>query len=807
MKKINMEFVFPLTAIVILVLGLSTQLFNISPAGKLLNPFVGAIQNEKSEIDEYAGKLFSCGGLSDSVSVFFDSRRVPHIRAGNQNDLYFAQGYVSASLRLWQMDFISYVAAGRLSEIFSDNGYLEHDREQRRLGLLGAARKSLAMIEKDSMTNSILTAYTNGVNAYISKLNYRNMPFEYKLLDYAPEQWTKLKSVLIMKYMASILSGFEQDKSMTDLMLSLGEESFNKYYPDFHSYSSPFVYDSVLKANNSTAYLAKPGYLNYSFVTSNTIIPPSTFNPHLGSNSWAVAGKKTQSGHPILCSDPHLGLSFPAVWMEMQLTAPGMNVYGVSIPGTPAVIIGFNENVAWGLTNGCIDVKDWYKLKVDAGYKKYEFDGKWLDLECNVEEIKRKGQRSFYDTIYSTKHGPIMNNKGSGMNSYQENYALRWELNTASNDMLTFIELSKAKDYNDYRAAIKNYKCPVQNFIFACKDNTISINHQGNIGLKWAGQGKFMLDGTKSSHLCKEYIPDDSLPHALNPKSGFVFSGNQHPTYSDYRYYYNGYFTESRANEITKLLEKENAFSIKKMEAVQLNNTDFFATEALPLLIRMMRQSKITDAQLAFVEALGSWKGTYNSGDKDALFFDLWMNNIRDYTWDEMLGMQNPPPPPSDYVLLGLIKNKPGDVIFDNRSTDRIETAADIVREAFINASDTYEKIKAERSVDWSENHKVDIMHLTNIEAFSKMGMPSAGSPSVINATDRTWGPSWRMIVELGDRPTAVGIFAGGQSGNVGSPYYDSFVNDWNKGNYYPLQFYISGDEAKKGSVSSWILK
>src|SRR5205807_1319094 len=188
---------------------------------------------------------------------------------------------------------------------------------------------------------------------------------------------------------------------------------------------------------------------------SNSVISGSSYNPRLGSNSWAVSGKKTKSGFPILANDPHLNLSLPNIWIEMQLSAPGMNVYGVSIPGTPAIVIGFNENIAWGITNGSDDVKDWYKLKITNDYKKYEFDGKWLDLGYRIEEIKRRGQPSFYDTVYSTVHGPIVNNKSfPGTDPDMMDMALRWELHQPSNEFVTFIKLDKAQNYNDYKEAI-----------------------------------------------------------------------------------------------------------------------------------------------------------------------------------------------------------------------------------------------------------------------------------------------------------------------------------------------------------------
>jgi len=808
LKKINLRFLFPLTALTILLFTLSEQMFDISPIGKLLDPFVGSVQNEdESSLNT---SLFIIGkmGLTDSVHVFFDNRKVPHIYAKNTGDLYFAQGYVTASLRLWQMDFMSYAAAGRLSEIFSKREFLEYDRAQRRQGILDAARKTLKLIEKDPESYKALTAYSSGVNAYIKELNYKKMPLEYKLLDYEPEPWSNLKSVLILKSMASTLTGFEEDLGMSKMILALGENDFNKLYPDFYGHSTPVANNFGQPAAINYSPLKKPDYLNYSFLSSSPILSKNSYNPRLGSNSWAVSGKKTKSGFPILATDPHLNLSLPSIWIEMQLSAPSLNVYGVSIPGTPAIIIGFNENIAWGITNGADDVKDWYKLKITNTYKKYEMDGQWLDLKFRIEEIKRRGQPPFYDTIYSTIQGPIVYNKSfPGQDPDMMDNALRWELHNPSDEFLSFIKLNKARNYKDYKEALRHYSCPLQNFTFACKDNTIAMDHQGSMAFKWPGEGKFILDGTRSSHSYTKYIPEDSLPRVLNPACNYVLSANQHPTYPGYPYYYNGYYTEIRANRIKQLLESGNDFDISKMQAIQLDNTNAIATEAMPVLLKKTDTGALGTEQKNVLAFLRSWKGTYNFDDERARVYELWWKNIRNYTWDEFKNYRFYLRAPDDYILLDMIQNDPSNNYFDRLGSSKKENAGDIITEAFMAASDDFSKLKREGSTKWGDYNKINIMHLTNIPAFSKMRLSSAGHPDAINALSANWGPSWRMIVELGDRPKAFGIYPGGQSGNVGSRYYDDSVDDWNKGKYYPLDFYMSMEEAKEHATCTWTLK
>lgn len=808
MKKINKNGFFPLAALVILVFALSQHMFSITSFGKFLDPFSGAVQNEDEQrLNDVRWNNFDLG-LADSVSVIFDNRKVPHIYAKNTEDLYFAQGYVAAYLRLWQMDFLSYVSAGRLSEIFGQNGTLEYDRAQRRAGILQAAKESVKMMEKDPETNKILEAYTKGVNAYIDRLDYKSMPLEYKFLNYTPGQWTKLKTTLIMKYMANTLSGYEEDFVMSKLMLALGEEKFNKLFPDFHPHMTPFLSGGVSVDSSLLTYTRKPDYLNYSFLSSGAVIAKSTYKPKLGSNSWAVSGKKTQSGFPILCNDPHLNLSLPSIWVEMQLSSPEENVYGVSIPGTPAIIIGFNENIAWGTTNGADDVKDWYKLKINEDYKKYELDGKWLDLNISVEEIKIRGRRPFYDTIYRSIHGPIMHTRDfPGYQPDLMNHALRWELHNPSNDILCFIRLNKAKNYVEYKEAIKNYCSPLQNFTFISKTDTIAVNHQGRLPVKWPGQGKFVLDGTRSSHLYTKYIPFDSLPHIVNPGCNYIVSANQRPTDSNYNYYYNGYFSENRANRIKQILEADNRLDIKKMEMMQLDNTNSFAVDALPVLLSFLKNDPVMPADAKNSGSLIHWKGKYDFDDENAELFQLWWGFIKEYTWDELTNYAFPSKSPDDYLLLKMLHDDPGNIYFDKQGTAARENATDIIRQAYKTAIEEYKKKAGKKEVKWSDINKVSIMHLTNIPAFSRLDMPSAGYPDAINAQYYNSGPSWRMIVQLGERPVAYGIYAGGQSGNVGSPYFDNFVNDWNKGKYYPLLFFLSEKEATPFATTTWTLK
>jgi len=283
-----------------------------------------------------------------------------------------------------------------------------------------------------------------------------------------------------------------------------------------------------------------------------------------------------------------------------------------------------------------------------------------------------------------------------------------------------------------------------------------------------------------------------------------VQSANQHPTYDNYPYYYNGYYSETRANRIEQLLSKSDKLDIAGMEAIQLDNTNSFSAEALPVLLSKINRSRLNPQQLKDLDAVSQWKGNYDYEDKIARLYEIWWANTVFYTWDEFKNYRFYLRPPDKVVLLDLIRKDPDNKYFDLQSTAQQENASDIITDAFITSSNDFTKTRKEGREQWGDYHKVNLMHPTNLPAFSEMSLSAGGQSEAINATSRNWGPSWRMIVELGDRPKAYGIYPGGQSGNPASEYYNNFTKDWNKGKYYPLLFFMNSAEAKAAASSTW---
>ncbi|MCB0705853.1 MAG: penicillin acylase family protein [Saprospiraceae bacterium] len=762
--------------------------------GKWLDPFGGFWNNSRSE-QQIAKESLHFAGLSSAVEVVYDERLVPHVFAQNESDALFVQGYLEARHRLWQMDLMARSAAGRLSEVLGDKT-LEIDRLQRRKGLAYGAEKAVTgWVETAGDRMNPFMRYVDGVNAYIDQLDERNMPMEFKLLGYRPETWTALHSALISKSMAQTLCSRETDLETTNALKELGPQIFSFLFPEYNPKQTPIIpEDNMVLPLDSML-----GPAIGSTGTSRHRRPEPLATEFLGSNNWAVAGSKTASGYPILCNDPHLKLTLPSIWFEIQLHTPEYNAYGVSVPGFPGIMIGFNEHIAWGETNGSEDVLDWYEMDwVDGSNTQYHFDNEIRTVEYRVEEIKIRGAETVVDSVRYTHFGPIVY---ESEDSEEADLAMRWiALDKPDRfEPATFLDLNKASNYEEYVAALQNYISPAQNFVFACDDGDIGIWVNGRFPIKTPGQGTAVTLADESSDLWTDYIPHAELPHVRNPQQGFVGSANQHPTDPGYPYYYNGNFDDYRGRILNRKLSQMEEITAEDMRALQNYNYSILAEEALPLLLDHLDTTQLTTVQLGLVELLRNWEYEFKKDSKAAILFDKWWSSFYKRTWDEFykLDEQMSIRFPEDWRTIDFLANYPLIVYWDDQATPQRETPGDIVTLAFLEMYDNLHLQLEEETFNWGIYAPLQIEHLAKIEAFSRPGLATGGYSSALNAIrgPSGTGPSWRMVVELGPEVKAYGIYPGGQSANPGSPYYDQMIDDWVDGAYYELHFLKSPDQ------------
>jgi len=782
--------------------ALNTKLGSIPPIGKFLSPSQGVWQNEKTE--STTGSI-EINALLDKVTVHYDEQLIPHIFAQNDLDLYRAQGFITAKHRLWQMEFQTYAAAGRLSEIIGEKA-LNYDRTQRRKGMGFGAENALEKMKEDPGILKFLEAYSEGVNTYIHSLDVKNYPVEYKLLDYKPEPWTPKKTALLLMYMTDMLCGKDYDLEYTNALREFGKDRFDLLYPDFFDVIDPII----------------PKETDWSFIdTPKTEVPQSQLpldsipetmekpDPDNGSNNWAVSGSKSYSGNPILANDPHLGLNLPSIWFVMQLATPNHNAFGATLPGALGVISGFNNHIAWGETNATRDVKDWYKIEFkDHTRAQYKHNNTWKNTSVRLEEIKIKGQQTYIDSVFYTHHGPVSYDYSFKGNGQKEGYAMKWVGHIGGNNQRTLLDLNSAKNYDDYLKALEHWVAPAQNFVFASTEGDIALWIQGLFPNKWVGQGKFLMDGSLPENDWQSFIPKEFNAHSKNPEQGFVSSANQHPVDESYPFFvFNDGYETYRNRVINDFFRSKEKISIQDFKDLQNNNFNLKASELLPYMFEHMDTSNLSIEEQEILNNIKKWDYNSEVNSLAPSIWDLWWKTLFTLTWDEFEDKEMAFNYPFIYQTIFMLKNHPDDDFMDIVNTPEKETSKDLFLISFKEAAKNLMDWKSENGeYNWGPYKGTYVGHLLQaLPAFSRFDLPIGGDRNTVNAADKNHGPSWRMIVEMSSPPKALGIYPGGQSGNPGSHYYDNFIDQWAVGDYINLLF-MQSSESEIGVIATQTL-
>ena len=654
---------------------------SIPPLGKFMNPFAGFWQNGE-QLDQIE-EVLDVKGLREGVKVVWDERQVPHVFAENTYDVYFAQGFLTARHRLWQMEFQTHVAAGRVSEIIGSKA-IEFDRKQRRRGLLRAAEQTINFMDKNPETHLILQAYANGVNTWIETLTPASMPLEYKLLNYEPEVWSTLKTALLLKFMAWDLTGRNSEFDLSIIRAELGEAFVNEFYPEDLPRMDPVIPSAKPWRFDPLTPEASPEPFEPQFVRDLRQDEPDRDN---GSNNWAVSGKKTASGFPILANDPHLGLKLPSIWYEIQLVTPEMNVYGVSLPGAPAIIIGFNENIAWGLTNAGSDVMDWFEIEFkDNSYTEYMYMDEWIAAEMRVEEILVKDGATVLDTFAITRFGPTVRFGDYQLdNGHPTGLAMRWSAHDPSNEMSAIQGINLAHDRETFFTALEAFDAPGQNFAFAAKDGDIAIRHNGKYPLRGQDQGKFVRAGRDTTGEWRQWIPYDQLPAISNPWRGFVSSANQSPVGKKYPYYmgweYDDYERGSRINDRLTALSD---IHFNDMQTLHMDNFNKQAELMLPFMIKHLNRDSLSKVETKILDDLNQWNFVSDPHEKAAWVYKQWWLHLEQAIWgDELMIFGELREIPTRSVTAKLLLKQSDLVYYDDINTTEREDRKRIIRRAF----------------------------------------------------------------------------------------------------------------------------
>lgn len=776
-------------------------------------------------------------------TIFFDRLGIPHIFADDLPGAFFLEGYVHAADRLWQMDVSTRATEGRLSEILGRRTY-ERDRKQIRHGYRQSAEQELAVIQADfPLDYQYIKAYSDGVNGYLDQLSPADYPVEYKLLGHEPLRWSPYRCILLLKGMSQSLSSRNHDMARRTTQELLSPELYKTLFPDYAAGDSPVVpspygvnrankkllpfnphnealtqvspppnlaparmrpdneRDSGAAPQPTEAGIAILSDLN-RYPQAFTLMPEHDGN---GSNNWAVNADHSITGYPMLANDPHLSLTLPSIWHEVQIHTPKVNARGVSLPGAPGIMIGYNDNTAFGSTNVGQDVTDWFKITwADSSRSAYLLDGETVPTHFELDTLHIKGEPAEVIKTPWTHFGPVPFNDGPAADHamrYLGHQKIDGNLREHTS-IVAFVGLMTAENYLDYEVAIQGHSDPAQNFIYADRFDQIAIRPNGFFPVRSSGDGGLPFAGDTRANDWRGYIPFKDRPVHRNPERGFVASANQVTTGPDYPYVYNGKFSEYRGRYINRELKRENVLNQRTMKELQLSSYSLEAEELEPILLSKVNRQQLTKEGMELFRMIADWDYQYSGDSKAASLFELWKNKVYQLTFDELDKEELDPLYPTVRVFTKLLKQRPEHVIFDIETTDNFrETAATIVQRAF---EEVLENLDGQDPVEWAIMRDSRVRHLGAIPGLGSGLITSGGGRKTPRALSGGHGASWRMVVELGKHPRAWGALPGGASGHPGSVAYDNALEDWANGRYHELERWRDWEEAENKSVGRW---
>jgi penicillin amidase len=738
-------------------------------------------------------------GIKDKITIYRDERGIPYIEAKNDEDLYFAQGYATATDRLWQMDLFRRTVRGELAEVLTagpGNFALDQDKLHRTYGFTQAVEAELAAASP--RTRTVLEAYARGVNAYAASLDPKSMPPEFQILQYSFRPWTPTDSLAVIKIFCEALSDTWRLDIMRQALSVLPAEKRAELLPEI----SPIDVLVVGKDTQSkgTSARLKPEPASREFLERlayNQAIASAALN-RIGfdtdalaaSNNWVVSGNRTVTGKPLLSNDPHLGPTAPSIWYMVHLSAPGIRVAGVSTAGLPGVIIGHNDRIAWGFTNVGPDVQDLYIEKFNPDNpKQYQTPAGWKDAVVRREEIKvRKGiGSSEYDTVVQevtvTRHGPIIF-EGDG-----KRYALRWTaLDPSKNNADSTHILNRVRNWKEFNTALESFTAPTQNMVYADVDGHIGYHAAGVIPIRKSGDGSVPYDGATDAGEWTSYIPIAKLPTLYDPPSGIIVTANQRIVGTDYPYFLTHSWAQPyRARRIWDLLNEKPKLSAEDFRRV-LGDTYsiagvFFTKEAVKLL-----RPKLTPADeklRATLEAFEKWDGMVNTESTVApivsrmrlafrskiLTAALGQDLVRNYQWSNF-----------DTTLDRILKDQPAAWL-----PKEFPTYADLLRACYDEAVGNLTKSLGADETKWTWGGMVKVRFSHPLGGAPLIGaqftvppFPQNGTGGLAGATVNVGSSvSMRLIADPSDwDKTQQGITLG-ESGLPKSPHWSDQLADW----------------------------
>ena len=808
-------------------------------------------------------------GLNGPVDVYRDQMGIPHIYATSTHDLFFAQGYVHAQERFWQMDSWRHIGSGELSKMFG-KGQVETDTFLRTLGWRKTAEAEWEQLSPDS--RAILEAYSEGVNAYLKDHHDTALSLEYAILgllspDYEIEAWTPIHSLTWGKAMAWDLRGnMGEEIERAKLLKVFTPEQVSQLYPDYPEDHPVIVNEIPLEGQASTSSVPS-GLAPFDYSTLDldslshnaSLLDPvlGKLGDGVGSNSWAVSGKMTDTGMPYLSNDPHLGSQMPSIWFQVGLHCVEKSadcpfeVAGFSFAGVPGVIIGHNDKIAWGFTNTGPDVMDLYIEKVNPeNPNQYEVNGEWVDFEMYEETIDVVGGEPITITVRKTRHGPVISeaygllkNEGDPKDKefipfkdqagieLPDSYviALSWTALTPSTPFEAIWGFDRAQGWEDFREAAGNFHVPAQNLLYADVEGNIGYQMPGDIPIRKNGDGTLPVPGWTDDYEWTGFIPFEELPYTFNPEEGYIVTANNQVNPRDYPYLITkdwdyGY----RAQRIVDMLQSApDKIDIAYLQSMQGDSKDLGAEALLPVWDEISLPAD--DTALNHKHTLELWKSWDYQSTADsvpaAIYQWFWWNLLQNTLADDMPEGVFEYGGDRDFEIMRHLIETPNDVLWDDKTTNNVvETRDDIYLASLF---ETVEQVEDNYGYDntqwptWGSLHTSTFRNSTLGESgifliedlFNRGPFETSGGKSIVNATgwdvgvsfEVDWLPSMRMIVDMSNLNNSVTVHTTGQSGHAYHEHYVDMAPMWANIEYYPMWW--DQDSIIKDSEGHLVLK
>jgi len=731
-------------------------------------------------------------GLHSQVEIIRDRWGVPHIYASNRPDLMFAFGFIQAQDRFWQMELHRLLGMGSLAEVLGEAA-LEIDRLSRHVGFRRAAQRDWEQAKE--VEREVLEAFSAGINSYLAS---SSLPIEFKILRYRPKLWQPVESLAFAKFLAWTLNGnwdYEVLRSWT--VERFGPELAAELEPNYPP-GQPLIVPAGAEAHGANPPLEE------EFAKVQDLILATG---RAMSNCWAVSGAKSVTGKPILANDPHLPLQMPSLWYEAHLDSPELKVAGACLPGFPSILIGHNQDIAWGLTAALADGDDLFVERVDPDDPhRYEFQGQWLEADVVQEEIKVRGRKGpAREEIVITRHGPIIS---PCIRGETRPLALKTTILEPAHPIEIVLMLMSATNWGEFREALRGWPAPPQSFSYADVKGNIGYQLAGLIPMRARGYGMVPSPGWTDEYEWTGFIPFDELPSSSNPETQWSASANNKIVDDDYPYfltfnYANGY----RQQRIVQLLGSKEKFSLDDFKAMQADLYSIPGRELARYIISLPAGEEWVRRAQTFVKA---WDYLLSPNSVAACIVEVFFSHLVRKALQEKLGSWS-----EFYLGRGIHRLRDEGHFFGDSASwilDKITSRPqwfaekswqEAMAEALASAMAELRTLLGDdvSRWQWGRLHSQRFHHVLGrgpalARLFNRGPVPVGGDANTLwqaayyprhQYQCDSYNASYRQIIDLSDFNKSLAVIPSGQSGQPSARHYADQISLWQRGEYHPM--------------------